>query len=267
MNTTAASSHAFALGFLSEAAEDVRIEVLARYADWRAVLLRATELAVSVQHELIVHVDDEREVFAAALFARLLASCQAAVVLLERGLVAQARCVLRQALEALFALAAIAEKPELVRRLIESHEAEQRRAAKNIGLWKHPDLKAIASSELASGRLDEALASKATAIATAELAAAGGFEDWYRSIYMTLSWSVHGAAIDLERHFVKDSSGVVVEMSNEPDLEDQKVPWLLATNIQLNGVLMLRKIYPAITGHQAEALGAELMRLAEKITA
>ena len=133
MNTTAARLHDFALGFLSGAAEGVRDEVRARYSEWRTVLLRTTEHAVSVQHELVVHVDDQREVFAAALFARLIASCQAAVILLERGLVAQARCVLRPALEALFALAAIAEKPELVARLIESHEAEQRRAAKNLG--------------------------------------------------------------------------------------------------------------------------------------
>jgi hypothetical protein len=267
MNTTAAGSHAFALGFLSEVAEQVPAEVRARYSDWRAVLLRTTEHAVSVQHDLVVHVEDQREVFAAALFARLISSCQAAVLLLERGLVPQARCVLRAALEALFALAAIAEKPEVVARLVESHEAEQRRAAKNIGLWQHPDLKVIASHELASGRLDEALASKATSIATVDLAAAGGFEDWYRSLYMTLSWSVHGAAIDLERHFVKDSSGVIVEMCNEPDLEDQQVPWLVATELQLKAILMLQKVYPEVPIRQAEELGAELMQLAGEIAA
>lgn len=266
MNAESALSHDFALGFLSEAAEHVQTEVRARYADWRSILVRATERAVSVQHELIIHVDDPREVFAAALFARLTTSSQAAVILLERGLVAQSRCVLRQALEALFALAAIAEKPELVSRLIDSHEAEQRRAAKNISLWKHPDLKSVADSEMASGRLTDALALNATSISTADLAIAGGFEDWYRSLYMILSWSVHGAANDLERHLVKDSSGVVVEMSNEPDLEDQKVPWLVATDIQLKGIFKLQKIYPGITSFQAEAIEADLMHLAEKLT-
>ena len=84
---------------------------------------------------------------------------------------------------------------------------------------------------------------------------------------MTLSWSVHGAAIDLERHFVKDSNGVVVEMCSEPELGDQEVPWLVATDIQLKGILMLRKVYPEITGDQAEALSADLTQLAERIAA
>lgn len=234
----------FEYGFLSEYyAEAVQDEVRARYGNWRSLLMRVTASAVAAQYELAVHIEDRRELFAAALYARTISSCQGAVVLLEHGMIAQARCVLRSALETLFSLAAIAEKPELALRLAQAHDVERKRAATNILRWKHPALQAIAKSELETGNLDAVLISEPASISTFDLAEAGGFEDWYRSLYMVLSWSVHGAAADLERHFAQDTSGAIHQMSNEPEVISQELCWLVAIEVQIKAARSLAKVF------------------------
>lgn len=238
--------HAFERGFLSEPFDAIRNEVRRNHQPWHALLHEVNIAAVELQYEIAVHDQEPRELFGAALFARTIASSQATIILLEHGLVAQARCVLRSSLEALFTLGAISAKPELVGRLLEAHKAEQRRAAKNISLWQHPDLKAIAEEQRATGKLAELLTDESNSILTFELAQAGGYEDWYRTIYMTLSWSVHVAAIDLERHLVNDEEGNLKEMRNEPDTEGQEVAWLFAIDVQIKAVYALAGIFGAV---------------------
>lgn len=57
----------------------------------------------------------------------------------------------------LFAVTAIAKEPAVVDESIEGHAAEQKRAAHNSQLWRHPELKQIADAEIASGRLQPLL--------------------------------------------------------------------------------------------------------------
>jgi len=257
--------HSFERGFLSEPFDEVRHQVRLNHQSWHALLHEVNIIAVELQYQITVHSGEPRELFGAVLFSRILSSSQAAVILLEHGLVAQARCVLRSALEALFSLGAIATKPKLVDRLIEAHKAEQQRAAKNITLWRHPDLKAIAAEQLDSGKLAEFLIDESKSISAFELAEAGGYEDWYRSLYMTLSWSAHGAAIDLERHMVKDDDDFLVEMQNEPDTQHQEVAWLVAIEIQIKAVFELAEIFPSVDKLVFEQYESKLHALASAL--
>ncbi len=161
--------HNFERGFLSEPFDGVRHQVRLNHKSWYTLLHEVNTPAIEIQHQITVHSSEPRELFGAVLFSRILSCSQAAVILLEHGLVSQARCVLRSALEALFSLGAIASKPELVNRLNDAHKAEQRRAAKNIGLWQHPNLKIVAEEQRSSGKLAEILSDNSTLISTFEL--------------------------------------------------------------------------------------------------
>lgn len=183
---------------------------------------------------------------------------------MEAGLVSQARALLRSALETLFALAAIAKDASVVERLVEGHAAEQKRAARNIQLWQHTELKKIADAEAASGRIQSMLGSPATALSTFDLAQKAGLEDWYRTVYMVFSWPVHGAAVDLNRHVVVGEDGDVAEFRNEPEIDGQESSWMCAIEVLLKAIAALATIFPNVDQSPMAQQYAEAHGLAAK---
>lgn len=251
-------------GFLAESLHRVRSHVREKYAAWRDLLLRVNRLAVANQHAIVIHTDSNVERYSAVLFARTITTTQASTLLLEMGLVSQARVLLRSAVETLFALAAIAKDANTVGKLVEGHAAEQKRAAKNAQLWQDGELKKIADAEAASGRLQSNLDSSATALSTFDLAQKAGLEDWYRTVYMVFSWSVHGAAVDLDRHVVVGEDGNVAEFRNEPEVDDQESSWMCAIEVLLKAVAALATIFPNVDQSPMEQQYAEARGLASK---
>lgn len=156
-------------GFLAASLDGVRSHVREKYAAWRDLLMRVNRLAVVNQHAIVIHTESNAERYSAVLYARTLTTTQASMLLLEVGLVSQARILLRSSLETLFALCAIAKDQNVVDKLVEGHTAEQKRAARNIELWQHSELKKIADAERASGRLQPILNSSGTALSTFDL--------------------------------------------------------------------------------------------------
>lgn len=251
-------------GFLSEPFDNVINTVRSKYVAQRTLLLRTNRFAVAIQHALVIHHGNNLEFYAAVLFARTLATVQGAALLLERGLVAQARTLLRMALETLFKLGAIANKPTLMDELIEGVAFERKRLAKNMQLWKDPELRKVADAEAASGRLQPFLDSPASGVTTFALAEAAGLEDWYRSLYMLLSWPAHGAPKDLDRHVVVDSNQNLMGFQNEPELEKQYSSWFYSIEILLRALTALGKIFPNVHEGQIEHYHVELRALVQE---
>ena len=223
----------FAQGFLSEPLDEVRNAVQIQYADYRRVLLRINEQCMSTQYELHIDVDKPRDLLGGALFSRTLASSQAAILLLEYGLITQARTVLRSALESLFALAAIEAKPELALPLARSQEANKRSIADKALQWQDADLKASLSARIDINNPKIAETNRTRDFGTAELAKAAGMMDWYLSIYALLSFPAHATVSDLVSHLVTDADGNITHLKNEPELEGQESTWAFAIEIQI----------------------------------
>lgn len=252
-------------GFLAGSIEHIRSHVREKYAAWLDLLMRVNRLAVANQHAIVIRTDNNVERYSAVLFARTLSTTQASVLLLEIGLPSQARTLLRAALETLFALAAIAADASVVNKLVEGHAAEQKRAAKNIQLWQHDELRKIAEVDTASGRVKSALDSSATALSTFDLAQNAGLEDWYRTVYMVFSWPVHGAAVDLNRHAVIGKGGDVTEFRNEPEVDNQESSWMCAIEILLKAIAALGAVLPNVDQGPMEQQYAEARELAAEI--
>lgn len=233
-------------GFLTDPFDHVRATIRERYREWRTLLFQVNRLSMKNQYSIDIHCEDKREVYAAVYFARTLSTTQGSVYLLERGLVPQARMLLRSALETLFALTAIAKDPPVVDKLIETFAVERGRAAKNVCKWKDPGLKEIAAAQKELGQLQPPLDSPVAAISTCALAQKADLEDWYRTVYMVLSWPVHGTAIDLERHIVLGSDGNIVEFQNEPEVDNQRFSWECAIEVQLKSLRALLVIFPSV---------------------
>jgi Family of unknown function (DUF5677) len=233
----------FAQGFLSEPFDDVRMAVREQYASWRSLLMQLNAQCVASQHEFAINPDAPRDLLGGTLFARTLTSTQASIILLEHGLLAQAKTVLRSALESLFALAAIEAKPELALPLAQSQEANKRSLADKVLQWKSVELKASRSAQIDEAQLREMASSRTRVFNTAQLADAAGMMDWYHSIYALLSFPVHASVSDLVSHLVTDGHGNVTELKNEPDVEGQEFTWALAIEIQIRAAIAVSGIF------------------------
>ena len=243
-------THPFHQGFLSEAIDSVKIEVRERYHDWYSLLLRVNEYCVDAQHSAEVDPSDSRSLLAAAHFARLLASVQSAVILLEPGLLSQAKSVLRMALESLFALAAIHIKPELAVTLAMSQQADKRTIADRILRWSDPELRAAVAARIDEAELRTQLESKARELKTFELAKAAEMQDWYLSLYSILSFPTHGAVSDLIAHLVINESGQVIALKNEAEVDKQMAAWAYAVEIEIRAA----ESFSAIFGLNSESV-------------
>ena len=186
---------------------------------------------------------DSRSLLAAAHFARILASVQSAVILLERGLLSQAKAVLRMALESLFALAAIHMKRELAVPMAMTQLADKRTIADRMLQWSDPELKAEVAAHADEAELKILIGSRARELKTFELAQAAGMTDWYLSLYAILSFPTHGAISDLVAHLVIDDSGQIVAMKNEAEIEKQTAAWAYSIEIEIKAAESFAEVF------------------------
>lgn len=255
--------HEFSHGFLSAAMTVVRVEVLRKHATWHELLLRVNEQCVEAQHAAQIDPTDSRALLAAAHFARLLASVQGAVLLLEHGLVSQAKTVLRMALESLFALEALRVQPEIATDMTQTHEVDKRVVADRMLQWEAHELKTAAAAHISDDELKGYLSSKARELKTYELANAAGMLDWYRSWYAILSFPAHGTVSDLAAHLIADQPGKVVALKNEPEVEGQGPAWACAIEIELKAAESFAGIF-VVACLSLDSARAELKALVSK---
>ncbi len=238
--------HNFEQGFLSEPFDDVRMAVREKYAPWHALLRQVNGFSVDTQHSLVIDRQTLSHVLGAVLYGRTLASTQAAVLLLEHGLVSQARCLLRSSLETLFTLGAISKKTELAPEVLDSHEADRRTIADRMKRWKDPEMRKHVAANISEEKLDALLTSKAKSRNHFDLAKEAGMEDWYLGLYSVLSFSAHSAIYDLARHIVRTSDGEIEALKNEPELDEQESTWAYAIEIQIKAASVLVGIFGSI---------------------
>lgn len=222
-------------GFLTEPFDDVRNIIRDQYCDWRDLLLRQNKQCVAFQYELNITRDNPRELLGGTLFARILSSTQAAIILLEYGLLSQAKTVLRSALESLFALAAINEKPGLASKIAESQNADKRKLADQILQWKNPELKQSITELIEEPALTEIKDKhkKSPELEVFKLAQDAGMEDYFRSTYILLSFPTHSNMSDLISHLITDDKGQIEAIINEPAIDGQEFTWATAIEIKL----------------------------------
>ena len=233
----------YARGFLSTVVGNIREEVRQKYAAWIAIFDDVNILSVEYQHTIQIDPTDPTELYGAALFARTIASTQGAVILLEHGMLPQARAVLRTALETLFPLCAIVQKPQLTTKFLASHDADKRTVADRMLKWKDPNLRAAVTDSTSPAELDGYLASKAKKLNVHDIAVEADMEDWYLTHYMLLSFSAHSAVHDLASHLVRDTQGLIVALKNEPEVDNQLATWTFAIEIQLKALHSLSGLF------------------------
>jgi len=104
---------------------------------------------------LNVNLDKNFEILDIDLVARTISNIQAAAILLLRGMNPQTQAMLRNSLESLFALVAIAKNPSFADKLIAQHPRAQKRMLLNAQRWTAPELQEQAKAKATDERLKE----------------------------------------------------------------------------------------------------------------
>ncbi len=176
------------------------------------------------------HNEDAREVLVPVTFIRALEHYQAAVVLLQRGLVAPAKAEIRATLEAVFTARAIAATDEALKAFITADLVQRRKLIRKAQQHEHLNL-----AELRTGAADELVEKLDAQIREAEakslpaerLAQLAGMHDWYTTVYAMMSMATHSAVRELECYLRLDGDDRIQSLEYAPSLEE--VPWLLLT--------------------------------------
>jgi len=101
-------------GFLGQDMERMRLEIIARHQAYFDLAYDVNGFCQRSKFLLQVHTQDGQEVMAASLLIKMLSDFQAAIIVMERGLVLQGQELLRCALEALFLIQRVADDPSFM---------------------------------------------------------------------------------------------------------------------------------------------------------
>ena len=185
-------------GFLSTAMFEYSQQCRKRYAEWFTLCESINKFSIAFTSKTAYHPDNRQECLAAALFLRALSLFEGIIIVIERGMLDEAKILLRTLMEALFALRAITMHAEVAEEFYQSHLIVKRRA-----LWKFRK----SSLNLADSRgrdlterikeLDGLIKRKRIDITTEYLAKRAGLYDFYATAYTVLSWAVHSNVLDI----------------------------------------------------------------------
>lgn len=219
-------------GFLS-ASLAVSIANLRRdFAPWFGVAEGLNGLAMRALSNVTPATDSNQQVVAAALYGRALTSFQAALLLAERGMIADARTVVRAAAETVIVLSAVAKDAGVCDLLIDRHlwhHVKMRRA------WLRDSQATAQMTPAEIAAVKETLADvetqfpqvktlKADPLAIAVLAEKAGVMALYNTVFRSTSGDAAHTSLDaLNRQIRIDASGDIAGMKFGPSGDDLSV--------------------------------------------
>jgi hypothetical protein len=234
-------------GFLSDEGAAVVQIIRGNYRQWLAVIRAINNTAVELQYTLAVHEQSAREISGAALFVRTIIHVQAAVLLLERGLEAPAKVMVRCAMESLFNLGACANDAGKALAFLDADEAGKKRVAKYLLQVQDPQLKEIVSQTSVQehlAHLEHTVENlNARELRTRDMARAADLENLYLTAYARLSEAVHSSARDLEQHFEVDEDGHILALTNEPVIKELGKIFLMLGEVLIAAIRAVAKIF------------------------
>lgn len=229
-------------GFLSSSIATSIANIRADFAPWFATADSFNELGMRVLPAAKADQSSNQQVVAAALYGRTLTSFQAAYILAERGMLSDARTVVRAAAETAIVLCAVIQDSSVCNLLIDRH------------FWHHRKLRYAwlndpqAVAEMTSEQVDAVKATvteadkthpraqqlKGDPVSIATLAQQAGVTALYNAIYRSTSGDAAHTSIDaLNRHISADAQANIVGLKFGPAADD--LPATLSDAISVLG--------------------------------
>jgi len=195
------------------------------YHEWFSLIDNINILGQRLMLSLEPPSGDGQRVIVTILFARILSHFQGVVILAERGMVAEARSILRGMLDATFAGVALSKHKNLLQMFIDD-DLYQRIKGMNsiIALPKNIKKKhRIGNTKLKKqiAEIQKEIDGKNIKPLTTEfLAQKAGMLPYYNSLFVMLSSSTHSRARDLEQYLADNDYSDIEALHWGPDVSD-----------------------------------------------
>ncbi len=243
-------------GILADNLEVFATLVREKYAPWVSAARAHNRIANQMQYAFKVSPESAQDLFCSALFVRVLEYTQTALFLIERGLRAPARVMLRCAVEALFSLTACSANYDTAVSFMDADLIARKKTGEYLQQVSGEPLKAQVAGKDVTKRLkelaDEIDSLDAKALQVRQLAKLANLEDWYLTTYAHLSSSVHSSIRDLEGYFEFDLDGKIKGMINEPSDRGLELLILLDVEIQHLAMQAIAKTFGLAVNPQAQ---------------
>lgn len=220
-------------GFLGTAIDDFSKSVQTQYSKFFELSDQINELAHATKFGLQVHNRDMQEVLAATLFLRLLNGFQATVILGMKGLLFEAKVVLRSVFESLFILKLLCEKEDFALGYLGSSKVQSLKWMNIAHGSNDPNFESL--RQYATPQVMEALKKEVKQhgykkLEVEPIAQRAGLHHVYNTQYRLLSEQVHCLPISLDPFLVRDQEGEPSSFDWGPKHED--LDFILFTNMQ-----------------------------------
>jgi hypothetical protein len=192
-------------GFLSDEAENGKTDIYKKYADFFNFAKDVNKLCMKLLTSLKTDWGNDHKLIVHTLFLRIVENFQAVYLLLERGMMPQAKVLTRAMLETLFILVALQKKPELLKLyLVDQHEVAHKKALKAALKFKSKPLKEATKKNgietLYLQKKAELKNKELTPLSPIEWSENADLGDFYNLYYVTYSNSTHSNPSALDDH-------------------------------------------------------------------
>ena len=195
--------------------------------------IEINQIAQTQLYKLDVHSKEVQEILLCLLFIKSLSSFQGSILLIERGMLTEARVILRTLLEILYRIGAISKNKEIAVAYVQADERNRRKFLNKFKLLSDSVKEAHGNPELDDllNTLNQNIDEKdIKELQTQWFAHKAGLDDNYNTAYSLFSSSVHANVRDLEELVIADDEGNIKEILSGPDVTG--IPVLLLTGCE-----------------------------------
>lgn len=226
-------------GFLTSAIAEWTKEAKERHKSWFDLASEVNRESMAVYDSVIPDPRNNRQLLGKLLYLRTLQSFQGAILLAERGMIPEARTLVRSCAESAIALGGAASIGDFHMQLQSAHDKHRKTLGKFAG--KNAEMLSEEQKNIINQQNEALENQKVTGMNWEDVAIKSGMEVVYNLVYRLLSGdSAHVTMLALDRHLEEGGAKIVFG----PTDRDLPETLSMATNVLVHALLKLHEIFP-----------------------
>ena len=227
-------------GFLSEEISNFEKNNLSKYQSLFSFYREVNSLSQEYAFKLSIPKSSVRKLVLSVLYLRSLSTFQSIYIFLSKGILNEAKVLLRTQLEIVFQFVAIVKNENYELNYLGQELIQRRKLLNKSKEWSKLIKDKLKPGEL-SKMLDEVQSEiknkKIKEVSTKQFAEKAELMDFYHTAYAMLCLTSHANVMDLGNHFIFDEDGIVKSFNWGPS--DNQLPSLIATALENQMVILI----------------------------
>lgn len=203
-------------------------------SEWFMLCENINELSHSTMFTFSVHNEYLPELIVATIYVRAMSNFQGTIIMAERGMINEAKSLLRCLLECMFAIVAIDKDKDISNQFVFNDLLQRKnllkayKRNKGKGIPQHENAPSWKEIDINLQDIEKQIReNKVKRLDNRDFAKKAGLEAIYDSEYKLLSGTIHVNARDIEQYLKIDDNGKIKEILWGPDV--QEIDFVLLT--------------------------------------